>query len=95
MMWTDAPVACTFSSKLASPRLGGAGLKAPVTLALIGNLGVLADADVRRVLSNQELPPHCVRPCVLGNALERPTGDGDDGATATCLGEGACVFFHM
>ena len=57
---------------------------------------LLAEADMRRVLGNKKLLSHCEHPCVLGkgsHALECPTGDGDDEATATCLGECACVFF--
>ena len=81
--------------KACQSAIGRSWAQSPSDTCLVGNLCLLADADVRRVLSNQELPPHCVRPCVLGNALERPTGDGDDGATATCLGECACVFLHM
>ena len=37
VMWTDALVACAFSSKPAIPRLGGAGLTTPESLALVEN----------------------------------------------------------
>jgi hypothetical protein len=37
VMWTDTAVACAFSSKPAIPRLGGVGLKAPESFALVEN----------------------------------------------------------
>ena len=37
VMWTDALVACAFSSKPAIPRLGGVGLTTPESFALVEN----------------------------------------------------------